>query len=141
MTRRYQPRRYPRSARLNEVVREVLAEELARLSDPRLNLVTLTGVDVAADLRHAIVYYSQVTAKGKSPSDEEAWATMRALRSASRLLRLTLGKQVRMKYLPELVFRIDPAIEQGQRIEEIISRLHAGERAGPEPPPPPGEGV
>ncbi|MCL4294018.1 MAG: ribosome-binding factor A, partial [Acidimicrobiia bacterium] len=51
-------RRYPRTARVNEVVREVLADELERLSDPRLGLVTLTDVDVSADLRHADVYYS-----------------------------------------------------------------------------------
>lgn len=134
MSRRYPPRRYPRSARLNEVVREVLAEELARLSDPRLDLVTLTGVEVARDLRHAAVYYSQLTNKGKSPSDEEAEATAEALASLSGHLRTVVGRQVRMKYLPELSFRIDPAIEQGQRIEAIISRLHADETDAPDQP-------
>ena len=52
------PRRYPRTARVNEVVREALGDELERLSDPRLGLVTVTGVDVNADLRQATVYYS-----------------------------------------------------------------------------------
>ena len=46
-------RRYPRMLRVNEVVREALADELERMSDPRLGMVTITGVDVAADLRHA----------------------------------------------------------------------------------------
>lgn len=134
MSRRYPPRRYPRSARLNEVVREVLADELARLSDPRLDLVTLTGVEVARDLRHAAVYYSQLTNKGKSPSEEEAESTAEALSSISRHLRTVVGRQVRMRYLPELSFRIDPAIEEGRRIEEIISRLHADEPGEPDDP-------
>ena len=58
MRDRHSTRRYPRTARVNEVMLEVLADELERMSDPRLELVTLTGVDVAADLRHATVYYS-----------------------------------------------------------------------------------
>jgi ribosome-binding factor A len=49
-------RPYPRRARVNEIVREVLADEIERLSDPRLGLVTVTGVDVSPDLRHATVY-------------------------------------------------------------------------------------
>ena len=56
------PRRYPRTARVNEVMLEVLADELERMSDPRLELVTLTGVDVSRDLAHAKVYYSTLTA-------------------------------------------------------------------------------
>jgi ribosome-binding factor A len=56
VTSRNQPRRYPRMARVNEVVREAIGDELERLNDPRLGLVTVTGVDVSADLRHATVY-------------------------------------------------------------------------------------
>lgn len=132
---RDQTRRYPRTARINEVVREVLAEELSRLSDPRLSLVTVTvtGVDVTRDLRHATVYYSQLTNKGRSPTADAAEATADALASASHHLRAGLARQVRMKYLPELVFRIDPAIAEGQRIEEIITRLHTDERDRPTP--------
>jgi ribosome-binding factor A len=55
VSRHGSPRKYPRTARVNEVVREVLAEELERLSDPRLGLVTVTSVDVSPDLRHATV--------------------------------------------------------------------------------------
>jgi ribosome-binding factor A len=109
-------RRYPRMLRVNEVVREALADELERLSDPRLALVTITGVDVAADLRHAAVYYA---ALGRE--DDE---TREALRAAAPHLRAALGRQVRLKYLPRLDFRPDPAIEQGQRVEEIIRNLH-----------------
>ena len=51
-------RKFPRTARLNESLLHVLAEELERMSDPRLEMVTFTGVDVSRDLAHARVYYS-----------------------------------------------------------------------------------
>ena len=104
-------RRYPRMLRVNEVVREVLADELERMSDPRLGMVTITGVDVAADLRQATVYYA---ALGREDDANEA------LRSAAPHLRAVLGRQVRLKYLPRLDFSSIPAIEHGQRVEEII---------------------
>ena len=108
-------RRYPRSARVNEVVREALAEELERMNDPRLSLVTITGVEVAPDLRHARVYYA---ALGRS--DDEV---VTALRAAAPHLRAVLGREVRLKYLPKLEFHLDPAIEQGQRVEDIVRSL------------------
>lgn len=122
------PRRYPRTARINEVVLEALAEELERLSDPRLGFVTLTGVDVTADLREATVYYSVL-----GPSEQHE-ATSKALHSAGSHLRAVLGQQVRMKYLPRLSFREDPAIATGQRVEEIIRNLHLGDSEAEEQP-------
>ena len=118
--KRQSTRRYPRKLRVNEVVREALADELERLSDPRLEMVTITGVDVSPDLRHANVYYS---ALGKQ--DERTHA---GLQAAAPHLRTVLGRQVRLKYLPELHFSEDPAIEQGQRVEQIIRDLHRPER-------------
>jgi ribosome-binding factor A len=111
-------RRYPRTARINEVVREVLADEVERLSDPRLGFVTVTGAEVSPDLRQATVYYSVF---GPAEAHE---TTVAALRSAAPHLRTELGSQVRMKYLPELTFKEDPAIEQGERVEQIIRELH-----------------
>jgi ribosome-binding factor A len=113
------PRKYPRSARVNEVVREALADELERMNDPRLSMVTITGVEVARDLRQARVYYA---ALGRS--DDEV---VTALRAAAPHLRAVLGREVRLKYLPKLEFQLDPAIEQGQRVEDIIRSLHVEE--------------
>jgi ribosome-binding factor A len=112
-------RQYPRTARINEVVREALADALERTSDPRLAMVTITGVDVTRDLRHAKVYYA---ALGRHDDDLDA-----ALRSATPYLRGALGRQVRMKWLPELEFVLDPAIEQGQRVEEILRAIRDGD--------------
>jgi len=112
-------RRYPRMARVNELVHETIADELERLSDPRLELVTVTGVEVSPDLRHATVFYSP-----RAADAERKQQTAIALRSAARHLRAELGRQVRLKYVPELTFREDPAIEQGERVEAIIRELH-----------------
>lgn len=112
-------RRYPRTLRVNEVVREVLAEQLLELSDPRLELVTITGVDVSPDLRNAVVFYSRL-----GTEDDE---TAGALAAAAPVLKAALGRDVRLKYLPRLAFRPDPAIEAGQRVEEILRDLHEGE--------------
>lgn len=122
MSRRAQPaRQYPRVARVNEVVVEVLADGLERLSDPRLGFVTLTGVEVTPDLRVADVYYTVLG------SPEQHKDTADALRSAGPHLRAVLGRQVRLKYLPELRFREDPGVAQGMRIETVIRELHDGE--------------
>lgn len=119
VTRRQSTRRFPRMLRVNEVVRETLADALERMSDPRLEMVTITGVVVSPDLRHATVYYSALGRQDES--------TRAGLTAAGPHLRTVLGRQVRLKYLPELHFSVDPAIEQGQRVEQIIRDLHQGE--------------
>lgn len=117
-------RKYPRTARVNEVMLEVLADELERLSDPRLELVTLTGVKVSRDLAFATVYYSTLGAKTADVSplfDEHAGA---ALRSAAPHLRGLIGRQMRIRQVPRLTFELDPGILAGQRIEEILRGIH-----------------
>lgn len=103
------------------------------MSDPRLSMVTITGVDVTRDLRYAKVYYA---ALGRHDDEIEV-----ALRKASPHLRGVLGRQVRLKYLPELQFRLDPAIEQGQRVEEILRTIEQDRAERPPNPaddtPPP----
>jgi ribosome-binding factor A len=114
-------RRYDRTARVNEVVREVLADELERLADPQLGLLTVTGVEVTPDLRQATVYYSALI-----PSEGEAELDIAGALSAARPhLQAAIGRQVRMKYTPMLVFREDPAIRTGERVDEILRQLHS----------------
>jgi len=116
-------RPYERTARVNEVVREVLADELERLSDPRLGLLTITGVEVTPDLRQATVYYSAlIPAEGKAEHEQN---TAVALREVIPQLQAAIGRQVRMKYTPHLVFREDPAIRTGERVDQILRRLRS----------------
>jgi ribosome-binding factor A len=105
-------RRYPRTARVNELVREVVAEELERIGDERLELVTVTGVDVEPDLRRAVVWFTSLT-----ESVDEILAEHRIR------LQAAIGRQVRMKRTPELAFRPDPAIVTGRRVEDILREL------------------
>src|SRR5438477_6869617 len=116
-------RRYDRIARVNEVVREVLADELERLSDPSLGFLTVTGVEVSPGLRQATVWYSVLTPEGGVPEDDEH-DTAGALKSVTPHLQSVISRQVRMKYTPHLVFREDPAIKTGERVDEILRRLH-----------------
>jgi ribosome-binding factor A len=111
-------RRYPRTARINELVREVLADEIERLADSRFGFLTITSCEVTADLRQAIVYYS-VLGTGETQSQAAD-----ALKASTGHLKAVLGRQVRMKYLPDLVFREDPAVAQGERVEQILRGLH-----------------
>ena len=105
-------RRYPRTARVNELVREVVAEELERIADERLELVTVTGVDVEPDLRRATVWFTSLT-----DGVDDVLAEHRVR------LQAAIGRQVRMKRTPELAFRRDPAIASGRRVEDILRKL------------------
>lgn len=110
-----------RSSRVSEELREILAEEIPKLKDPRVGFVTVTGVSVTPDLHLARVFY---TAMG----DERARrATAAALRSARGHLRQVIGHEVRMKVLPDLRFEEDAAIERGDRIEELLRGLQERE--------------
>jgi ribosome-binding factor A len=105
-------RRYPRTARVNHVVHEVVADELERIDDERLGMITVTGVDVDPDLRHATVWLSSLS------SDSEVALTQHRVR-----LQSAIGRQMRMKRTPELRFRADPAVQTGQRVEDILRGL------------------
>ena len=110
-----------RTDRVREEFREILAEEILRLKDPRVGFVTVTGVKVTADLRRAWVFYTSL-------GDEKARAgTRAALRSARAHLRATIGRQVRLKYLPELEFEEDLSMQNAQRIDALIRTLHEEE--------------
>jgi ribosome-binding factor A len=114
-------RGYRRTDRVNELLREILADELARSDDPRLELVTVMGVEVQTDLERAVVYYS-------SPADEEGdEAIGEGLQAARRDLQRAVASQARLRRTPELVFEPDPAVRHGARIEQIIRDLHEDE--------------
>ena len=116
---------YPRSLRVNQVLRQILAEELERLADAdeRLRLVTVTSVDTAPDLRHATVYLSSL-------SDDAA----AALAERRVQLQRAMGRQVRMKRTPTLEFSVDPAVVTGGRVEDALRRIRGDGSAEPDGP-------
>jgi ribosome-binding factor A len=110
-----------RPSRVSEEFREILAEEIPKLKDPRVGFVTVTGVTVTPDLRRARVFYTSMG------DDRARRATAAALRSARGHLRQVIGQQVRMKVLPELEFEEDDTIQTSERIDTLLRKLHQGD--------------
>jgi len=112
---------YPRSLRVNQVLRQIVAEELERLADAdeRLRLLTVTSVDTSADLRNATVYVASLDAEASE-----------ALEERRSQLQRHLGSQVRMKRTPRLQFVADPAISAGARVDDVLRRINV---EGPTP--------
>ncbi len=107
----------PRMRKVNELLREVIAEEATELKDPRIGFLTITGVNTAPNLRNAIVYYSVIG------DDTRHTETAVALKSAAKRFQASIGRQTRLKYTPVLEFRLDPAIDEGIRMDELLQRL------------------
>ncbi|MGH9070856.1 MAG: ribosome-binding factor A [Acidimicrobiales bacterium] len=103
---------------MNQVLREVVAEELERLADTddRLRLLTVTGVVAEPDQRHAKVLFAQL----EIPAEQ-------ALVEVRVKLQAAIGSQLRMKRTPRLAFAQDPAILAGNRIEEVLRRVAGAE--------------
>jgi len=114
----------PRPERVAEEIREVLAERIPRLKDPRVGFVTITGVKVSSDLRHAWISFTTLG------EERERAGTRAGLRSAGAHLRQEVGREVRLKFLPELHFEEDTVAEEAQHIEDVIRRMHEAERDG-----------
>ncbi len=104
---------YPRSARVNEILREVISDALVRLADvdDEIGLLTVTGVDTSPDLRQAVVFL-----------DSLGPATAAALDAHRAQIQAAVNAQTRMRRTPRLVFRADPAVAQGEAVEEILRR-------------------
>lgn len=107
---------FSRMRRVNSIIRQVLAEQVELLKDPRLGIVSITGVETAPNLRHATVYFSTL-----DPSESEE--TQAALDAAAPRLRRVLGSEVRLKYTPALEFRPDHGISEGERIDAALRRI------------------
>lgn len=119
-------RRYPRTARLNEVIREIVAEAIEQMvdEDERLELVTITGVDAEQDLRHATVFFTS-RREGADVALEEHRSKLQS----------EINRQTRFKRTPQLAFVEDPGVSSGWKIEGILRDLHEqeGRNAGDQP--------
>lgn len=113
--RRNAPRDYPRTARLNELLREIIASQIDRIDDDRLGWVSVSGVDVDNELTLARVYLSSL--------DEDMGESVEVLEENKGAIKKAIGDQARLRRVPELQFVTDPAIQSGGRVEEILSEL------------------
>jgi ribosome-binding factor A len=110
---------------VNEVLRQVVAEELGRRSetDDRLTLLTVTAVEVEPDLRRAKVLFAEL--------EQDA---ARAVGDHRAQLQEAISRQVRMKRTPQLSFEVDPAVVQGRRVDDILRHLAIPHEEGPSGP-------
>lgn len=129
MKKRPSSRDYPRTARLNTLVREIIADELERIDDERLEFVTLTAVVVDGDLARAAVYYDH--SRGEEADEEIA----QAFTDQRKRLQGAVGRQTQFKRTPELRFQPDGVLRDALRIEEVLRGL------SDEPPVPPVESI
>ena len=97
-------------------MKQEIADILMRkINDPRIGFVTVTDVEVTDDLRNAKVFVSVYG------GDKEA--SLKGLKSATPFIRSELGKRMRMKFMPELLFRFDATVEQGAHIMELLRTI------------------
>ena len=110
-----------RPERVAEAIRQTVAAFLtANVRDPRVGFVTVTGVDISADLAHAWV---RVSVMG---SEEEKGKSLEGLASAARFLRSQLARELRLRGTPELRFELDRGLEHAQRIDRVLRELKEG---------------
>ncbi|MEI8239695.1 MAG: 30S ribosome-binding factor RbfA [Actinomycetota bacterium] len=106
--------RYPRTARLNESLREVIAEELIRIDDERLSLIAITAIDVDPEMNRAVVFWDSLAGE---EADEEITS---ALADHRVRIQSAVGRQVRAKKTPILSFKPDISIRAAERIERVL---------------------
>ena len=109
-------------SRRQRKVAELLHEELSQLlqhetRDPRLGFVTVTGVDVSPDLKLARAYVSVLG------DDSDAKETLAGLSSATKYFRYKLSQSLSLRYVPDLVFKLDTSLERGLRIESLLDSI------------------
>jgi ribosome-binding factor A len=119
--------RYPRTARLNETLREVIAEELTRIDDERLDLVTITAIDVDPEMNRAIVFFDSLV------GEEGDAVILEALGDHRVRLQGSVGRQVRAKKTPILTFKPDDVIRSAEHIQRILAST---DTLPPRPPSP-----
>lgn len=107
-----------RTNRVAEQMKKEIGEIInQKLKDPRIGFVTVTDLDLTNDLQHATVY---VTVLGDETEKEES---LIGLTKASGFVRSEVGKRIRLRKVPEVVFQFDEAHEHGNRIESILRKL------------------
>jgi ribosome-binding factor A len=133
-------RHFPRTARLNTLLQEIVADYFERVEDERFEMLTIIGVEVDNDLNRAQVFVSDL-GYVRPPEDEESdEVLLDALADHRKPVQAKIGRESRIRKTPEVVFAIDPGVRAGARIEEILSDLRHGEDTGSQDLGPPDSG-
>ena len=108
-----------RSEKVADLIRKEISQMLVKsIKDPRIGFVTITRVTVSEDCRFAKVYFSV------AGTLEERENSVKGLESAKGYVRKELGRRIRLRYTPEIMFQFDPSIEYAIHMEELIQSIH-----------------
>ncbi|MDP1609062.1 MAG: 30S ribosome-binding factor RbfA [Chlamydiales bacterium] len=108
-----------RLERINSLLKEVISEVIQKeVKNPHVNtFVTVTHVDTSADLHHAKVYISLIA------TDAEKEKILAALQTAAGFIAVNAAKKVELRYFPTLTFKLDTALEEHLRIQELLTKI------------------
>jgi ribosome-binding factor A len=123
------PRQFSRTDRVGELIREIVASELERIGDERLEMVTITAVNVDGALEHAEVFYSSLSADEEGRTDEVA----EALEERRWKVQQVVNRQVQTRRTPQIRFRPDTVLSSALRIEQILRDIGTQEDPGDAP--------
>ena len=112
-------RQYPRTARLNALLTEIIADHFERVDHPDLDFVTITGAEVDADLNVCQVFVSTLA----DPDPVQDDIVLDALADERRDVKQAIARQAKLRKTPEVVFAFDPAVRAGARIDSILATL------------------
>lgn len=108
---------YKRRVRVADLIKKEIAEiVLNELQDPRINFVSITDVEVTTDLKLAKVYFSVLD----SVKEQE---TLKVLTHSKSFIKKELSRRVSLKFLPDLMFKIDKSVEYGKKIDQILQQI------------------
>ena len=113
------PRQFSRTDRVAELVREIVASELERIGDERLEMVTITAVNVDGALEHADVFYSSLSAEEEGRDEEVA----EALEERRWKVQQVVNRDVRARRTPQIRFEKDTVLSSALRIDEILREI------------------
>ena len=114
---------YKRADRVSDLLKEEISQMLLReVKDPHIGFITITDVEVSKDLQVAKVYYTILG------DEKQLRESAQALNRVSRFIKRQLGKRLRMRYIPDIIFRYDHSLEYGDKIDHILSHLKNPEK-------------
>jgi len=109
-----------RSEKVADLIQKEISQMLVKsIKDPRIGFVTITRVSVSEDCRFAKIYFSV------AGTLEERERSIKGLESAKGYVRKELGRRIRLRYTPDIVFQFDPSIEYAIHMEELIQSIHS----------------
>jgi ribosome-binding factor A len=115
---------YKRSDRVGDLIKVELADILFRqIKDPRIGIVTITGVKMTDDLKLARIYFVEM---GQDTCDPK---TKNGLEQAKSFLKRELGKRLKIRHIPDLIFTPDESFAYGSRIEKLLAEIGGGNAA------------